>query len=315
MTDYIKRSVSGALILSFAVMALFRTVDHFAGNVTYPWYAHLISASAVLGTGILLSVLNDRYGLLPERTQWIIVTYVFLVSCFPQIYGNYKPALAAFLIAAATCKLVYSAYVPVTRSGPFLSAFFITCAGLLFFPAFFLYIPFIISYVRLAKVSGKDMVAFTAGIIVPFFLLLSGMWLLKGDMARLWPNAAENIHTFAPRDAFRSLHITQVVLLSYLALLVCDSFFIRLVRRDTTTTVTVSRFYGSMFWFLLFLTGVLIAYPPFAGGIAYLIMVPVSVLITSLFHERRFPGSKFWLLLLIMVSLAYYITRLLSLPY
>ena len=102
-------------------MALFHS-GSFARNVTYPWYAPYFCFCSIGYRHFVVRV-ERPFGLLPERTQWIIVTYVFLVSCFPQIYGNYKPALAAFLIAAATCKLVYSAYVPVTRSGPFLSAF------------------------------------------------------------------------------------------------------------------------------------------------------------------------------------------------
>lgn len=315
MIQYIKRSIPAALLLSLIIMAVFRLVNHFMQEVSLPWYLHLLSAAMVLGTGLVLSYLNDRYDLLPERTQWIIVSYVWLVSCCPQTYSNLWTHVAVLLTAAATLRLVYSAYVPATRSGPFMSALLITCAGLLFFPAFFLYIPFVISFIRMAKISGKDVVAFAAGILAPCFLVCALLWFMNHDMAIFWGPRLEYFKLWNPAETFESFSITKTVMVAYIAFLVLLALYMRLVRRDTTTTVNVSRFYSSMFWFVLFSCLVSISYPAFSDGYILIIMIPVSLLITSLFTGRRFFGSVVLIVLLIISSLAFYISRTLSLPF
>ena len=315
MIQYIKRSIPAAVFMSIIIMAVFRLVYHFTQEVSLPWYHHLISAVMVLGTGLLMSYLNDRYGLLPERTQWIIVSYVWLVSCCPQTYSNLWAHVAALLAAAATCKLVYSAYVPATRSGPFMSAFLITCAGLLFFPAFFLLIPFVISFIRMAKVSGKDVVAFAAGILAPCFLVWALLWFMNNDMAMFWGKRLDYFKLWNPAETFESFSITETVMVFLIAFLVIMALFIRLVRRDTTTTVNVSRFYSSMFWFVFFSCLVIIAYPVFSNVYILIMMIPVSLLITSLFTGKRFFGSVVLIVLLIISSLAYYISQVFSLSF
>ena len=62
MIQYIKRSIPAAVFMSIIIMAVFRLVYHFTQEVSLPWYHHLISAVMVLGTGLLMSYLNDRYG-------------------------------------------------------------------------------------------------------------------------------------------------------------------------------------------------------------------------------------------------------------
>lgn len=77
----------------------------------------------------------------------------------------WKPRMftcTSLLTAAAVYALVYAAFISGTRAGPFLCAFFIICAGILYTPALFLLIPFVISFIRMVKLSGKDVVAFWA---------------------------------------------------------------------------------------------------------------------------------------------------------
>lgn len=315
MIQFIKRSVWGAVLVSLLIMTVFRVFYHFSQEVALPWYLHLLSAAMILVTGMLLSYLNDRYDLLPERTQWITVAYVWFVSCCPQTYDNLWAQGAALLIAAATYKLVYSAYVPVTRSGPFMSAFFISCAGLLFFPAFFLYIPLLISFIRMAKVSGKDLLAFAGGMLSPLFLTSALLWFMKHDVALFWGHRLENFKQIYPAKTLEAFSISGTVMVALIALLVMLSLFIRLVRRDTTTTVNVSRFYSSMFWFVLFSCLVMLTYTGFAYGYIPIMMIPVSLLITSLFTGKRFFGSVLMISLLILASLVYYVCRVFLFPY
>jgi len=315
MIQYIKRSIPAAVFLSIIIMAVFRLVFHFTQEVTLPWYLHLLSAAMVLGTGLVLSALNDRYDLLPERTQWIIVAYVWLVSCCPQTYSNLWAHVAVLLIAGALYKLVYSAYVPATRSGPFMSALLITCAGFLFFPAFFLYIPFVISFIRMGKISAKDLVAFAGGILVPCFLVCALLWFGNRDMAMFWNQRLEYFRLWNPAQTLESFPITDIILVALISFLVVLALFIRLVRRDITITVNVSRFYSSIFWLVFFSSLVMIAYPAFSDGYILIMMIPVSLLITSLFTGRRFFGSVVLIALLIISSLASYIGQVFSLPF
>lgn len=307
MIQYIKRSLTGAFLLSFLLMAVFRLFYCLVVEGPCLWYLHLSESFIILATGILLSFLNDRYGLLPERTLWILVCYVWLVSCFPQTYENPRLYAAALLTAAAVYALVYAAFISGTRSGPFLCSFFITCAGMLYTPVFFLLIPFIISFIRMVKLSGKDVVAFLGGILVPVFLVTAILWFLHKDITEYWMQTAAFFTKPDPSMAFASFTITRIVLVSLLSLLVILSMFIRLVHRDTTTTVTISRFYGSMFWIIFFTVLVMVFYPAYAKGMVLVVMIPTSLIITSLFSERRLFGSRIWLVLLLLAGLAHYI--------
>lgn len=312
MIQYIRRSVSGAAFLSLFIMVVLRTIYHYTVQSGYPWHMHLFSLFLILGAGLILSLLNDRYNLLPQRTQWIIVCYVWLVTCCPQTYDNVRAPAAALFAAAATYMLVYSAYVSMTRSGPFLCAFFITCAGLLYFPAYFLLIPFTIGFIRLAKVSVKDTLAFTGGIVVPLFLVSALFWFLDKDVEQYWKQTWEHFGGWDPAVTFSSFTIAQIVMAAVLTLLVLLSLFIRLVRRDTTTTVNISRFYGSIFWYMFFSAAVVILYPTYAPDYIPTLMIPVSILITSLFSERRLFGSKIWLTLLILSTLGHWFAFIFS---
>jgi hypothetical protein len=307
MIEYIKRSLTGAFLLSFLLMALFRVFYCVVAENSCLWYLHLTETFIIIGTGVLLSFLNDRYGLLPERTLWILVCYVWMVSCFPQTYQNPRLYAASLFVAAAVYALVYAAFISGTRSGPFLCAFFITCAGILYTPALFLLIPFIISFVRMVKLSGKDVVAFLGGIIVPVFLVTAVLWFLNNDIQEYWTITFAFFKGPDPSTAFTSFTISRIVLVSLIFLLVILSLFIRLVHRDTTTTVTISRFYGSMFWIIFFAALVMVFYPVYAKGMLPLVMIPASLLITSLFSERRLFASRVWLALFLLAGLAHYI--------
>jgi hypothetical protein len=307
MIQYIKRSLTGAFLLSFLLMAVFRLFYCLSVEVSCFWYLHLAGIFILLATGILLSFLNDRYGLLPERTLWILVCYVWLVSCFPQTYEDPRLSAVALLTAAAVYALVYAAFVSGTRSGPFLCSFFITCAGILYTPVFFLLIPFILSFIRMVKLSGKDIVAFLGGILVPVFLVSAVLWFLHQGITEYWMQTVAFFRETDPYSAFASFTITRIVLVSLLSLLVVLSMFIRLVHRDTTTTVTISRFYGSMFWIIFFTVLVMVFYPAYAKGMVPVVMIPASLLITSLFSERRLFASRIWLALLLLAGLAHYI--------
>lgn len=307
MIQFIKRSFWGSLLFSFLITAVFRVLFCVITNSFCNWYLHLPEVFLLLGTGMLLSFLNDRYGLLPERTQWILVCYVWLVSCFPQTYENPRLFAASLLTAAAVYALVYTAFISGTRSGPFLCSFFIASAGMMYTPALFLLIPFIISFIRMVKLSGKDVLAFLGGIIVPVFLITAVLWFIHKDIPEYWMHTVSFFRGPDPSRAFASFTITRIVLVSLVSLLVILSLFIRLVHRDTTTTVTISRFYGSMFWIIVFTALVMVFYPAFAQGMVPLVMIPASLLITSLFSERRLFTSRIWLALLLLAGLGHYI--------
>jgi hypothetical protein len=127
------------------------------------------------------------------------------------------------------------------------------------------------------------------------------------EIPEYWMQMAQSLAYLDPSKAFASFTITRIVLVSFISLLVILSLFIRLVHRDTTTTVTISRFYGSMFWIVLFSALVMVLYPSYANGLVVIVMIPVSLLITSLFSERRLFAARIWLGLLILAGLAHYV--------
>ncbi len=314
ITDYIKRSGPGAAFFSLFILIVFRVVYLVVGHTEISWALALPTLVPVLGTGILLSVFCDRFDLLPERTHWTLVTYVWLMAMCPQTYVEWEAVLSSVLITAALYRLIVASLDPHARSNPFLSAFYITCAGLLFRPAFLFYIPLIIGFLLMTETSVKNLFAFVGGIVVPLLLLIAGLWFLGYSPYEFGLQRIQELGYPKPVAFWKSYSVLQLVPILVLIVLVLLALFARLLRRESTTTIYVWRFYNSMFLFFVFAAAVFLLYPNHANGVIALFMIPTSFLITSLFSEKRFFGSRVWLSLFILSSLVYFVARLDVLP-
>ena len=306
IVEYIRYSIWGAIFISLFILVVFRIINHFVGQVEVTWIKALLSAIPVLGTGIILWVFSDRYNLFSERTGWVVVMYVWLMAMFPQTYAEWEAAISALFIAAALLKMAASINEPASRSHFFLGGFFITCAGLLFRPAFFLNIPLVFGFLFMAEVSVKNILAYLGGVVAPLLLLFSGLWFVGVDTGGYVNKAFAELTSWNPSFGFKTSSYLQLIALLVMGALLLFSLIIRLIRRESTTTLCISRFYIVMFCLLVFSGALLIFYPHYVNGFLAHFMIPVTFFITSMFTEKRLFGARIWVALFVLSSFVYY---------
>jgi len=219
---------------------------------------------------------------------------------------------------AYCCRYIQAGILCIRSCDPFRSfyvcLFHILCR-IIVLPGFFPVYPIIDKLHPDGKSIRKGFAGLAGGMLSPLFLTSALLWFMKHDVALFWGHRLENFKQIYPAKTLEAFSISGTVMVALIALLVMLSLFIRLVRRDTTTTVNVSRFYSSMFWFVLFSCLVMLTYTGFAYGYIPIMMIPVSLLITSLFTGKRFFGSVLMISLLIIASLVYYVCRVFLFPY
>ncbi len=307
MINFIRRSFIGATFFTVILLGIFWTL-YVSGLAEKPeWYQYVLSPVFILATCIMLAFLNDRFSLFPERTYWIMVCYAGITCCFPYVYSFSASFSSAFLISLALFSLVYSALVQATRVGPFMTAFFITCAGLIHFPAFFLFVPFLISFLRLAKVSPKDIVAFAGGIITPLSLAFFVVWFRGNDPWQYFLEIVNHFSEWHFSVAINEYPLSGIILVSYITFLVLFAFYRLLLHAEVTTTVITSRFYETLFWILLCSLVVIAGYPSYRSSFIPLILLPVSILLTSLFVDRRSVWAYVLLFFLYLLLAGHYV--------
>lgn len=290
MINFIRRSFIGASFFTVILLGVFWTL-YVSGLAEKPeWYEFVLPPVFILATCMMLAFLNDRFSLFPERTYWIMICYAGITCCFPRVYSSPGAFSSAFLISLALFSLVYSAFVSATRVGPFMTAFFITCAGLIHFPAFFMFVPFLISFLRLAKVSPKDIVAFAGGIAAPLTLASFVVWFRGHDPWQYLLGIVNHFSEWSFSVAINEYPVTEIVLVSFIAFLVLFAFYRLLLHAEATTTVITSRFYETLFWILLCSLVVFAGYPAYRSSFIPVILLPVSIMLTSLFVDRK----SFW---------------------
>ena len=104
-TDYIKRSAWGALLLSLFILLAFRVIFLFVNQPENNTVVLLLTVIPVLATGIILTLFCDTYGLLPDRTRWILVTYAWLVAVSPCSYDKWQAVVAGVFVTGALYRL------------------------------------------------------------------------------------------------------------------------------------------------------------------------------------------------------------------
>ncbi|MFY9115974.1 MAG: hypothetical protein WBK97_02955 [Bacteroidales bacterium] len=313
-TDYIKRSAWGALLLSLFILLAFRVIFLFVNQPENNTVVLLLTVIPVLATGIILTLFCDTYGLLPDRTRWILVTYAWLVAVSPCSYDKWQAVVAGVFVTGALYRLAAGSHEQLGRSHSFIGAFYITCAGLLFRPAFLLYMPLIIGLILMSEVTLKNFLAFLGGIVVPFILLAAGFWFAGYDIGLYMERTLKELTLRNVTFGLQTFSLTQWVSLMVFVLLLLLSVIVRGIRRDSSGSLNKTRFYHAMFWFLLFTAAGLFIWPGHAQGFTVLFLIPASYFITSLFSETRLFGRKVWLALFILASVVYFVTNLGVLP-
>lgn len=312
MVEFIKRNVFGAASLSLLLLTLLWLVSVYFASADFRWYEPLLRGLCIMGIAGLMTYMVGRFSLFKERSHWIMVCYVVLVGITPFYSIASKAFPSAFLATLALYFLLKYANVQDARSCSFMIAVCLTCASLLYYPALVLFVPFFISFLRIAaKLTLKDVAAFLGGVLVPLFMAVFFLWLLGYDLKATWV-ASHQVFSKPSFCAafFRESLATQLVC-GFLALLVLLAFVKKLTARSETSKLTVSGFYEFLFLALLVGVAVLLFYSIEIPSFFPFILVPVAFIVTSFFNEMQNKKVKLFFLTLFVLVLGYYYACLL----
>lgn len=314
--EYIKRSAWGAVLLSLFVLLALRVTFLLVGQsqTHVDVVVVLLTVFPVLATGIILTLFCDTYDLLPDRTRWIVVTYAWLTALSPQSYMAWQGAVAGVFVTAALYRLAIGSQEQLGRSHAFMGAFYIACATLLFRPALLLYIPLIIGLLNLSEVTFKNFLAFLGGIVTPFILLFAGFWFLGYDFWSYAQEMAQDLSIQKLSFGMAGIPLTRLIPAVVFILLLLVAVAVKCMRRESSGSLNKSRFYYSMFWFLVFSALGLILWPEHVYGFAVLFMIPASYFLTALFSGKKIFGANVWMALFILASVVYFVEGLGVLP-
>ena len=232
----------------------------------------------------------------------------------PCSYDKWQAVVAGVFVTGALYRLAAGSHEQLGRSHSFIGAFYITCAGLLFRPAFLLYMPLIIGLILMSEVTLKNFLAFLGGIVVPFILLAAGFWFAGYDIGLYMERTLKELTLRNVTFGLQTFSLTQWVSLMVFVLLLLLSVIVRGIRRDSSGSLNKTRFYHAMFWFLLFTAAGLFIWPGHARGIYGAVSDSGFVFYNVVVFGNKTFGRKVWLALFILASVVYFVTNLGVLP-
>lgn len=114
-TDYIKRSAWGPCCCR-CLYCWLSGLFFFCEPAGKQYGCTLLTVIPVLATGIILTLFCDTYGLLPDRTRWILVTYAWLVAVSPCSYDKWQAVVAGVFVTGALYRLAAGSHEQLGRS-------------------------------------------------------------------------------------------------------------------------------------------------------------------------------------------------------
>lgn len=313
MGEFIKRNVFGAASLSLLLLTLLWLAAAYFESAVFRWHEPLLRGLCIMGIAGLMTYMVGRFSLYKERSHWLMVCYVTLVGVTPFFAITSKAFPSAFLATLALYFLLKFANEQETRSCPFMVAICLTCASLLYYPALVLFVPFFISFLRIAaKLTIKDVAAFLGGVFVPLFFTVFFLWLLGYDLVATWEASYQVFLKASFGVAFFEDSLAALLLCGTLALFVLLALIKRLTTRTDTSKVTVSGFFEFLYMVLLVGVPVLLFYPTEIPSFSLFILMPVAFIITSFFSEMQNKKVRYFCLTLFVLVLGFYYACLLS---
>lgn len=163
-------------------------VGAFAENIlpSSSIFAHIISFAFVVLNSLLLAQMNNKYSFIRTRTFMPTFIYLLLATCWLSIHGNYIANLASFLVLLVIFLTLGMYKNERAMEQAFLSSFILGLSSFLVAEFVYLIVLVWLGYFYLKCFSGKVFFASILGIITPWILLMSTLYLTSDSVDFLY---------------------------------------------------------------------------------------------------------------------------------
>jgi hypothetical protein len=300
-------------VLLLWIPALFPSFGILTEPTTAPFQSHIVKILLLHEqTGIFINILftaltafclfvsNQRHHFIAEREYRYLlpILYVILSAAIPEsqpFSGAHIASLFFMMGIHYLCNIIYTRQA---LPAIFFASFFVTLAGLLYFPIYITLIAVFVGIIIFKPLSWRDWTTFLVGIAVPYFYVF--LWLyLTGELSQGYPQfITGKIITFRLPD-FTYSELPFCILLTVISLWAL--FPIR--TSDASTKIKAAKMRKIInFLLLLLIIAGLLCTPSFSSMMP-LISIPLSIIITNFYECTRRKKIINVLLFLLFLSI------------
>jgi len=200
MIEYIRNNSATAAIFSIVFLALLWYPDfagfrhthlpfllpctgmHYAGSMFDSTGYRLITIVMAIINGLAILILSIRYLSLGRANTILPFCYLLVIFSYPQARTFSASFPAALLVIFGLFALFRSGETKKPFSSIFISSFLVGCAGLLYLPSLVVAVSFIAISITLNTFSGRNMLVFLGGLLLPLGGCLFCRYLFFGDL-------------------------------------------------------------------------------------------------------------------------------------
>jgi hypothetical protein len=256
-------------------------------------------------TALCLYRSNEKHYFVAKREYHYLVPvlYIILSAAIPEsqsFSGIHVAALLFLLGIHYLCNIIYARQA---LSAIFFASFFVTLAGLLYFPIYITLLALFFGIISFKSLSWRDWIAFLVGIAVPYFYIY--LWLyLTGGLSQGCPQIMTDKIITLHLPTFTYSEIPFCTLLTFIAL--CAFLPIHASNASAKIKATKMRQFFKFLLLLLVLAGLLCT--PSFSSIMPLLAIPLSIVITDFYGYTR--RKKIINVLLFLLILSIFIMRM-----
>ena len=321
MINYIQRTPLHTVFAGLVILTALWLPDILASTTNYPhvlpqaaqsrllampWLSGLwVSLLLTALTAVLLFVSNLRHLFVATNDRLMLLLYLILSSALPETLYYPEARLAAIAVIIGLYCLFQSYQKSAALTQLFLSAMWISIAGLCYFPAVTILFTVAIGILTTRQCSWRDCTAFLAGFFCPYFYFGLYLFWTEDTIISLIHSLSQNFHPFELPLVAHNLYeyifvITLIVIIVWV--------FLSREAKGALNKIRVVHLRHANNWLLICILIAVIIFRPAYGSIMPLLAIPLSVIIAN--ADKQLWRKKVYIFFLLLLTTAIIGSRL-----
>jgi hypothetical protein len=280
--------------------------------LTQPLQAWLLSANWLSGisglwvnlgltvlTAALLFLSNQKHLFVNANGRLMLLLYLILVSALPKslYYPEAQMAATALVLGLYCLFQTYQKKTALTQL--FLSAMWISIAGLFYFPAIAVLFTVIINILITRQFNWREWTAILTGFLLPYFYFGLYLFWTEDTIIPLWQSVQQNFQPLSLPITAHNLY--EYIFVITLVVVIIWVFLIQ-EHKGALNKVRIVHLRQTNNWLLVcILISVVIFRPPY-GSIMPLLAIPLSVILAN--ADNRLWRKKVYIFFLLLLLTA-----------
>jgi hypothetical protein len=291
---------------------LLASATNYPHTVTQPLQSQLLSISWMSGlSGLwinllltvliaaLLFVVNTRHLFVNTNDRLMLLLYLILSSALPGALYYPESRVAAIAVIIGLHCLFQSYQKSAALTQLFLSAFWISIAGLCYFPAIAILLTVIVGILTTRQFRWRDWTAFLAGLLCPYFYFGLHLFWTEDTLLPLWHNLSQNFYPLELPVIAHNLY--EYIFVITLAVITAWIFLTRKFK-GALNKIMVVHLRHTNNWLLVSVLIAVIIFRPSYGSIMPMLAIPLSVIIAN--TDKQLWRNKVYIFFLLLLATA-----------